>query len=267
MNIKEYISSGVLESYVLGSLTEQEKTEVERDIQRFSELKEELIKVEETQKLLLLKAAIKPRESVKEGLFAKIGTSSEQKTVKIDRSDSLSGFWRFAVAASITIALIASYLAYNYRSKWKSTKNDLIALQGQNLRVAEDYNQVNQNLDKLKNEVEVLTDPEFVRVVMKGTPKSPESLAAVYWNESSREVYLRIERMKELSSENQYQLWAIIDGKPVDAGVFDASTAGLLKMKEISKGAKLFAVTIEPRGGKQSPTLETMQVAGEVKKG
>jgi hypothetical protein len=53
----------------------------------------------------------------------------------------------------------------------------------------------------------------------------------------------------------------------VDAGVFDNNKAGLVKMKDIAPGAATFAVTIEPRGGKQSPTLETMQVAGNVIKG
>ena len=43
--------------------------------------------------------------------------------------------------------------------------------------------------------------------------------------------------------------------------------AGLLKMKEIPSGAQTFAVTIETRGGKASPTLETMQVVGNVVKG
>jgi hypothetical protein len=38
-------------------------------------------------------------------------------------------------------------------------------------------------------------------------------------------------------------------------------------MKAIQSGAATFAVTIEPRGGKASPTLETMQVAGNVIKG
>jgi anti-sigma-K factor RskA len=112
-----------------------------------------------------------------------------------------------------------------------------------------------------------MDDPNFKRVVMTGTPNSPQSLASVYWNENSKEVYLSIQNMKELARENQYQLWAIIDGKPVDAGVFDGNMAGLLKMKEIGAGAVTFAVTIESRGGKPSPSLQTMQVAGNVDKG
>jgi anti-sigma-K factor RskA len=73
--------------------------------------------------------------------------------------------------------------------------------------------------------------------------------------------------MKALSLENQYQLWAIVDGKPIDAGVFDSNLSGLVKMKDITSGASTFAVTIEPRGGSVSPSLHTMQVVGNIVKG
>jgi anti-sigma-K factor RskA len=181
--------------------------------------------------------------------------------------ESASGIWKFAAAASISIALIASYFAFDYHAKWKNSEKDLTNLIAQNQRIAQDYNQVNERLDKMENDLKVMDDPRFTRVVMSGTPNAPQSLASVYWNANSKEVYLSIQNMKALAQENQYQLWAIIDGKPVDAGVFDGNMAGLLKMKEIGKGAVTFAVTIEPRGGKPSPSLETMQVVGNVDKG
>ena len=40
MNIKEYISSGVVESYVLGLLTAQEKFEFEQYCEAYPELRE-----------------------------------------------------------------------------------------------------------------------------------------------------------------------------------------------------------------------------------
>jgi anti-sigma-K factor RskA len=190
----------------------------------------------------------------------------EARVVSLQSETQIS-FWRYAAAASVTIALVASYLAFNYHSKWKNTQSDLATLIAQNQQVAQDYNQVNQRLERMENNLKVMDNPNFQRVVMTGTPNAPEAMASVYWNENTKEVYLSLQNMKELARENQYQLWAIIDGKPVDAGVFDGNVAGLHKMKEISKGAVLFAVTVEPRGGKPSPTMETMQVKGDVKKG
>jgi anti-sigma-K factor RskA len=240
---------------------------VEKNLAQYAELREELALIEETQEKLLMQSAIKPRAVVKQQLFDKIDAQKpEAKVIPITASgESNTGVWRMAVAASISATLIASYFAYDYRDKWKSSQNDLSNLIAQNQRVAEDYNRVNQRLDKIESDVKVIDNPAFKRVIMNGTPNAPDAQAYVYWNENTKEVYLSVQNMKALAQENQYQLWAIIDGKPVDAGVFDGQLAdGLLKMKAIGNGASLFAVTVEPRGGKAAPTLETMQVAGPV---
>jgi anti-sigma-K factor RskA len=269
VNVEAYISSGVLEAYALGELSDQERFEVEKNLRLYPEIKRELTKIEEAQEKLLMEASIQPRTAVKASLFAKIDQQKpEAKILPLPPTEPIAiSFWKFAAAASVTVALISSYLAYDYWNKWKKTANSLTELIAQNQRVAEDYNKVNQRLDQIENDLDITNNPAFQRVVMKGTPNAPGALASVYWNESTKEVYLSIQDMKQLAQENQYQLWAIIDGKPVDAGVFDSRDAGLLKMKDIASGASTFAVTIEPRGGKQSPTLETMQVAGNVVKG
>jgi anti-sigma-K factor RskA len=266
VNIKEYISSGILEAYALGELNAGERAAVEKNLVRYPELRQELAQIEEAQEKLLMEAAVPPPAVAKEKLFQKIDADPTENIVPF-RAAPRPGAWKLAAAASITVALITSYLAYDYRTKWRSTATDLSTLIAQNQRIAQDYGQVNQRLDRIENDMRVMDNPEFKRVVMKGTGNAPEALASVYWNESSQEVYLSIQRMKALARENQYQLWAIIDGKPVDAGVFDGATSGLIKMKHIGKGATTFAVTIEPKGWKPFPTLETMQVAGNVDKG
>jgi anti-sigma-K factor RskA len=268
VNVEEYISSGILEAYALGELSAQERIEVEKNLGLYPALRKELILIEEAQEQLLMKASIQPRASVKTNLFTAIDAQKPiAKVVEIKPKRSEVSFWKFAAAAAVTIALVSSYLAFNYWNKWKTTESSLSELIAQNQRVAQDYNTVNERLDQIEKDLNIMNNPAFNRVVMKGTPNAPGSLASVYWNETTREVYLSIQDMKELAQENQYQLWAIIDGKPVDAGLFDGNFAGLVKMKEVQPGAAAFAVTIEPRGGKASPTMETMQVIGNVVKG
>jgi anti-sigma-K factor RskA len=267
VNVEQYISSGILEAYVLGELREEERLEVEQNLKLYPELRKELALIEETQEKLLMKAGMKPNPSLKKSLFAKIDAAEKSaKVVQLPAPQSGIAFWKFAAAASVTFALITSYLAYDYRDKWKKTESNLAELTAQNQQMASDYNTVNQRLDAIENDLRVSTNPAFSRVLLRGTANAPGALASVYWNEKTKEVYLSIQELKELTQENQYQLWAIIDGKPVDAGVFDNNFKGLLKMKDIGPGAATFAVTIEPRGGKPSPTLETMQVAGNVGK-
>jgi anti-sigma-K factor RskA len=263
VNIEEYISSGILETYAMGELTGQELARAEANLKQYPELRSELAKIEETLEAMMVRLAVSPPAVVKDKLMVTVANHGRE--VKMDTPVVM--LWRYAAAASIIIALGTTYMAYDYHGRWKDSVLALNELIGKNQQIADDYNRVNNRLDKVENDLRVIDNPAFTKVVMKGTPNAPQAMASVYWNEQTKEVFLSIQNLRELSQEQQYQLWAIIDGKPVDAGVFDTGLAGLQKMHTISKGATTFAVTIEPRGGKDAPSLETMQVAGAVTKG
>jgi anti-sigma-K factor RskA len=271
LNIKEYISSGILEAYALGDISDRERSEVEANLLRYPELKEELLKIEEAQEAFLLRNAVAPPSRVKYNLMSEIENleksaapssfTQESKVIPIRPDDSVK-YWKFATAASVSIAVLASYLAFNYRGQLNDTRQSLNNLIAQNRQMAQDYNVVNQRLDKIENTLKVTDNPAFKRIVLKGTEASQNALASVYWDENTSEVYLSIQNLRELSKDQQFQLWAIVDGKPVDAGVFSL-TADLMKMKDVQK-ASAFAVTIEPVGGSVSPTLSSMQVIGTI---
>lgn len=255
MNLKEYISSGILESYALGELSESERRDVERNLAQYPELRAELSAIEETMEAFLMSAAKAPRASVKEKVMSSVNTEQKAEAKVVSMTP-----WRLVAAASVVVALTTSIMAYTFYGNWKTSENNLAELRALNEQVARDYNQVNQRLGDIETTMQVINNPAFERIVMKGTANAPEALASVYWNKTSQEVFLSVQNLKALAKDQQYQLWAIVDGKPVDMGVFDSSTA-LLKMKTTGKAAA-FAVTIEPYGGKASPTLETMQVLG-----
>ncbi|MGC3947923.1 MAG: anti-sigma factor [Chryseolinea sp.] len=265
MNIEAYIASGILEAYVQGELSASERAEVERNIAQYPRLRSELTMIEETQEALLQQMAIAPKAAVRTELLGRIQKSPTGKTVPFTSPASSNYCW--VAAAAVALAVISSYFAFDYRGRWKESQKALTDLIAQNQQVAQDYNTVNERLDRLEVDVKIINNPAFKRVVLKGTEQAPSALASVYWNQATKEVYLSIQEMKDLSAENQYQLWAIIDGKPVDAGVFDLTKGRLLRMKDVKPGATTFAVTIEPKGGKTSPSLETMQVAGNVIEG
>jgi anti-sigma-K factor RskA len=263
LNTKEYISTGILEAYALGELSDVERAEVEKNLIQYPELREELRKIEDAQEALLIQLAVAPPSSLK--AKAILAAKPVGKIVTLPASNVFQ--WKFAAAASIVLALFLGYLAYDYRDKWIHSQVALNELIAQNQQVALDYNRVNLRLDKMESDLKIMNDPSFVKVVMNGTANAPQAVASVYWNKETNEVYLSIQNMRELAQEKQYQLWAQIDGKMVDAGVFDGNVSGLIKMKQMmSKTITVFAVTIEPRGGKPEPTVETLQVAGALSK-
>ncbi|MES1224123.1 MAG: anti-sigma factor, partial [Bacteroidota bacterium] len=120
--------------------------------------------------------------------------------------------------------------------------------------------------DRSLSDISVFRNTEFKTIVMKGLPAMDSTaLAKVYWNKNSQEAFLDVSKLPLPPGDKQYQLWALVDGKPVDAGVFEvgATVTGLQKMKMIP-AAQAFAVTLEPRGGSVSPTLTAMYVLGNV---
>jgi anti-sigma-K factor RskA len=259
LNIKEYISSGILEAYVLGELSEQERETLEKNLAQSAELREELTRVEQTQEQLLMRIAVAPPTHVRANILNAV--DEVRPATKVVPLNAGLDFWKYAAAACVAVALLSSYFAFTYYGKWQKAEfalNDLIA---QNNQIAKDYNTVNQKLNTLKQEVDVFSNPSFAHIIMKGTENSPNALASIYWNKTTNEVYVSIHQLQQLAQDKQFQLWAIVDGKPVDAGVFDNHSGNLIKMKNIPNAAA-FAVTIEPRGGSVNPTLASMQTIG-----
>lgn len=252
---------------MLGQLSDQEKTVLENNLLRYPELRKELTRVEEAQEALLMQVAVEPQAHVINVIREKIESSSKEslqqatksdiKVVEINRRNNV---WQYAAAACVTLAVASSYFAYVYHSRWQRAEGELTTLIAQNARIAQDYNTVNNKLSEIETELNVISNPAFTRVLMKGTENAPQALASIYWNKNTKEVYLNVHALQQLTQDKQFQLWAIVDGKPVDAGVFN-SQSGLVKMKSIANAAA-FAVTIEPRGGSINPTLSTMQTLG-----
>jgi anti-sigma-K factor RskA len=260
VNLEEYIASGILEAYALGDVTDAERAQVEEALQQYPALRAELQKAEDTLEAFATKASIPPRLQVRDRILASLPGPAQGKQVTFTTAQRLRP-WKYAVAASLALALVASYLAYDYHARWMEKEMAFNELSSKNQQIAEDYNVVNQKLDKIQGDLGILENTAFKKVVMKGTANDVQALASVYWNESTKEVYISVQNLKAISRDHQFQLWAIVNGKPVDVGVFDSGFAGLLKMKNVS-GAAAFAVTVEPRGGNQNPTLSTMQVIG-----
>lgn len=275
MNLEEYIASGILESYALDQLNADERKEVEVVLEKYPELKTELNSIEEGLEFLAMETAMDLPADLKDSIFSKIETPTKEQKPDIDKeekappilkempSSTSPSVWKYLVAASVAAAIFSSYMAYDYKNQLKEVENNKLQMQISSELLSNQLNDLNKRLDVLEQNSKVLADINFRQIKMEAIDTSANFIANVYWNEKTEETFLNVGNLKALAQDKQYQLWAIVDGKPLDMGVFDPGTTDLLKMKNAS-GASLFAVTIEPKGGSSSPSLETMQVAGKV---
>lgn len=264
MDIKAYIESGILESYVLGLCNEQESREVEALCAQYPELKAELEHVQQAVNAYASMHSRAPQPFVKQRIFEEIdqleNSKKEAKVISMQPAR-----YRVAVAASLALfalSLVGNIIIYN---KYKAANEQVIALNAEKNQLADMMQRNQVKLDNMHRDMNVLADPMVEKVMMKGVEKSPSSLAMVYWNKASKEVFIEVKNLPQPQPGKQYQLWAIVDGKPVDAGMIDMNEgdSSLHRMKDFAS-AQAFAITLENAGGSPVPTLTEMYVMGAV---
>jgi predicted DNA-binding protein YlxM (UPF0122 family) len=80
LNIEEYISSGILEAYVLDELsTKEEKKEVERMASIYPEISDEILQIQEAFNILAENGAIIPNPKLKEEIFTELNNKISNK--------------------------------------------------------------------------------------------------------------------------------------------------------------------------------------------
>ena len=103
----------------------------------------------------------------------------------------------------------------------------------------------------------VLESEDVQMMQLGGQGPQPGARAKVFWSPAARRGVLMAANLAPLPPDRQYELWVFLDGKPVNAGVFDPDTEGraLFESKDFPQpAAQNFAVTVEPRGGMPAPT-------------
>ncbi len=269
MNVQDYILSGIIESYVLGLASPEESAEFERMCAAHHEVlaAREAFEIQLEQGFQLQK--LEPPGESKSRIFSELGLEkSPASKIPLAKPKLVPriGFAKYIAAASL-ILLVGSVLLNFYllnQYKKQIAKNDeLIAAQTQ---VASNNQVMQTKLQSYENAISLMQNPLMSIVKMPSVPKSPDasSMATVYWDTHSKDVYLLVNQLPKPLPNKQYQLWAIVNGKPVDAGVFDLEEGfSLMKLKNISN-AQAFAITLEKKGGSVNPDLSAMYVMGKV---
>ena len=267
MDIKSYIESGKLEAYAMNFCSQEEAAEVEMMCSQYPELQTELDSIRRAMEAYTDIHAKAPSPKVKANLLETLDFKEQPQMATKPAPDMVKLYTRvrrFAVAA---IALFVMSFAFNLIlfNRWKETNNQLTALNAEKTRLSEAYTSTQVKMTNMHTEMDVMADPNTVKVMMKGMEQSPKSLAMVYWNKSTKKVMLKIETLPMPEAGKQYQLWAIVDGQPKDAGMIELKEGddSLHPMKDFPT-AQAFAITLEKAGGSPAPTMSAMYVMGAV---
>ncbi|EPR65047.1 anti-sigma factor [Cyclobacterium qasimii] len=189
-----------------------------------------------------------------------------QKEVRLGKEVPLANPWKtFAVAASV-VALVSVFVAIYYANQYSDAEERLAISLQQNGVLAEEIQANQVKLKSLDTGMEKFITGNFDKIPMKGEgfPMQEDALVDVFWDKESKEVLISVNQLAALDEENDYQLWAIGEDGPIGIGLVNPGKRIDLQTMNIASGAQAFAITIEPKGGSESPTLEKLVVLGEV---
>lgn len=258
MEAKDIISSGILELYATGLASVEEAKQVQQYVAAYPEVAIELEEIETSIEWYAKSFAVEPNPSVKEKIFAhinsedatsKIATLTNHSTVVLGKIIGIAPYWKFATAASVI--LLVSSVAMNVLmfNKSNSTNKNLQQTQ-QELAGLKEENKL------MEGEMEVVQNKYSKPIALLGLEAAPEAAAKIFWMENTGEVYIDPSNLPQAPAGKQYQLWGIVDGKPVSGGMILTSKKGdkyrIQKMKTFGK-VEAFAVTLENEVGNTSP--------------
>ena len=280
MDIQVYLESGIIESYVLGLAEPEEMLEIERLKEEYPEVQMGIddfsIAIEEQ----AFKNAVAPPHEIKAQILASLqfnqGLRSGHDTPLVVAYNSSLNHnkpvvsiapsttnWKYLAAASIILFVLSAIVNLSLYNRYTTTKSEYAALINQR-NTLQANNQVFQTKIKdFQSASQMMADPTIAMVQLKDPSNKENNMTTVFWDSKTKEVYLLTNKLPAPDKNQQYQLWALVDGKPVDAGMLDPQCTSLCKMKNIPR-AQAFAITLEKAGGSPVPTMDKLYVMGNI---
>ncbi|MCJ7936274.1 MAG: anti-sigma factor [Chryseobacterium sp.] len=273
MDTKEYISSGIIESYILGHASPEEAGILECVMKNNAEVKAAFEEAQKTLENLATAQAVTPPNDLKSKIWNKIQQEQPVEQIssavstaipesKEDRENLIpenvqrnTGWKTYAIAASVLFLISVAGNLF-----WMNTQT---SHQKEMAKLVAEKQSQDEAMQKMNQKLDMFSNPDMQMVMLKGVEKHQDAKAMVFWDKKTKEVYLNAEKLPKAPTGMQYQLWAIEDGKPVSAGMYTEDKDSRIVLANILK-AQAFAITLEKEGGSKVPTMENMYVMGEV---
>lgn len=284
MNLQAYITSGILELYVHGLATPEEIREVEAMAEQHPEVQQELDAINKALESYAGIHGVEPPEGLKDMIMQRLdgipkGRPSKDNSNQGNSSQSSRSYEpRDTGSASIAsiatwilgIALLGACVAiFLFWQQAERASAQLDSAQAQMEQERKDCEAEKTKAKEVNDQFIAIRDLATKPVQLKATAIGGDAYAIVFWNNIKKTTYLDLGKLPKPAADKQFQLWAIVNGKPTDMGVFDvADSNGVIKIEGyFIENPQAFAVTLEPKGGSQAPTLDQMWVVGTVVRG
>ncbi len=249
--ITTFLSSGLLDKYLMGTTTDAEAQQVETYISKYPEVQNAYNTLQYNLEIVAKSNAV---EAPKHILNTVLETLDDAPVITLARKEKYKKWYKFSIAASVAAIAFAasSYLFYNQNQKLNE-ENQVVVDEIFDLR--SDIEQNNKKLDAVMEQFKRLNDPNTYKYIMKGNDRARNLKTVAYINPKEKTSMIDVVSLPQLPEEQCYQIWADLQGKMVSLGIL-SETDSHLKRIPFTENASGLNITIEPKGGNAVASLE-----------
>ena len=249
----------MLAAHGLGALEAGEARELDVHLQDCAECRRELSEWQTTAASLAFDAApIAPSPGVKDRIIDAVraegrhSANSETVVVPFERRPRTT-WTSFGSLGAIAAALALIGLIISLLILWQQNR----AAQAEVARLAAEVRETSEQLAREREMVALITTPGARMAELAGTKEAPGAHAIVAYDKNGQAM-LMAKGLPEAPAGKAYQLWFIKGGKPMPGRVFVSDPNGNGRMRDQvpteAMNDAVFAITLEPASGVQSPT-------------
>ncbi len=262
MNTTEYITSGNLELYVAGLLSEKENLEVHAMALKHPEVLREIESIE-TAILELTKTASPGLSQDFLTIRNRLDIRAETKVIELPKEQTN---WLTYVgwAASLLLA-VGLYWMFTQNQELQT---QIEVAQEENQKLEQQIAESNSSLEQSKDLLQTIRDKNIDVITLGGQAVSPSSYAKAYWNKEEKKVFIDAQGLPEPPDGFVYQVWSLklTPLTPTSIGLLEDFATDENKVFALNNAnaSEAFGITLEPAGGSKSPNLEQLYTLGAV---
>jgi anti-sigma-K factor RskA len=252
LDVKTYIESGILELYVLGQLSPEEEKEVQEMQSKHIEIQREIheisVVLEKYAQLNAIKVPSHVAERIFENLPSKSAPSSVDSSAFVPPKSGLK--WN----ALTTLFALLSVLGFSMYFILKMEHNSALQKYESDKKACDSIALEQQQLFAIINQI---NDPNNKIIDMTPTAGYAGISVYLHYNAVTKKNLLQLVKLPDITSDQAFQLWSLKDGAdPMPLDVF-ADKNKIIEVDFVDNTAT-YAITIEPKAGSKSPTLEKL---------
>lgn len=241
--------------FLLGELSGALADEMEAHIVGCEECLREAAETREVLGLLAFNSpALSPPQSVKQRLMQRVRS---ENVVKLpEKVSTPSRVWQIAAGLLLVAAAAEALYISTLRGRLGEALSRLAQEQQAVVVLSNQLAESREQLVKNRERITAMTASSRL-VVMDGKQVSASGRA--FWDTKRNTWLFYIENLPPAPEGKTYQLWFIIDNKPISSGVFKTDEKGSAELHvkmpvntEPGKGLAT-AVSLEPEGGSEQP--------------